>query len=703
MSRQVRVWAIRSIPVVLFLLGLIFVVIRPIGFKLVLIPGDLGDVRFNNYILEHFYRWLIGLDASFWDAPIFYPYPLTTAFSDNLLGSALLYAGLRWSGLDRETAYQGWYILGFCLNFAAAVFVLSRLKLSSLAAGAGAFYFTFGLPILAQENHPQLLYRFGIPLACFFLWRMVQKPNLYWLVALLGAVTMQFFLGIYEGFFLGLLLFFMVILMPVCLPGLSLRDRVWFWPGWFRAAWSATRRARIITILALPGLCAGLVWLFWPYFQVTKIYGFTRTWQEIASMLPRWQSYAIADGAKLWQQVSETFLGVPVRNEHQLFPGILAVVCLLLTLVAVWCWKNENSGWVLVHLGALICLVALTLSVDDFSLYQWIWQLPGINSIRSITRIILVLMWPLAVCITFGIDLLVRAKVRFAPALVALAVILVLFQVAESTQYNHLTFSKAGAQARIRSLRQQISADVPADPVVFVSTRPDEPTWAVEVDAMLLGQDLGWPVFNGYSGNIPANYENSETCVRLPQRILTYQKFSSQTSSERYMNLMQRSVPLGFQDCDPAWWSEMPSFTSFSGPLPDKTIRLLEIKVVSLSTTLKGLRARLELNNPSSISIPARSSTGNRVYLSCRWVNLGAGQTPPEFTPCKAVELDLLPDHPAISLVPLDVPTDPGVYILEVSAYQKGLAKFQDRGMAIARSVQTVRMDAVGQVSLVDP
>ena len=156
---------------VVCLFGLWMVVIVPLGPRLANIPGDLGDARLNNYLLEHFFRWISGLDKSFWNAEFFYPYPDTVAFSDNFLGSGIFYALFRWIGLDQETAYQGWYIWGFFLNYLAAAYVLSRLKFNPIGAAAGAFFFAFGLPVLAKESHAQLLYRFGVPLACLCLWQ----------------------------------------------------------------------------------------------------------------------------------------------------------------------------------------------------------------------------------------------------------------------------------------------------------------------------------------------------------------------------------------------------------------------------------------------------------------------------------------------------------------------------------------------------
>ena len=66
------------------------------GYDFSRVPGDLGDARFNNYVLEHFYQWISGTVQGYWNAAFFYPYSGTMAFSDTLLGSAPLYALFRW-------------------------------------------------------------------------------------------------------------------------------------------------------------------------------------------------------------------------------------------------------------------------------------------------------------------------------------------------------------------------------------------------------------------------------------------------------------------------------------------------------------------------------------------------------------------------------------------------------------------------------
>ena len=73
-TRRLR-GAIDQAPVwLLLILGMWLVVLRPLGPHMALVPGDLGDARFNNYILEHFFRWVTGATRDYWNAPFFFPF-----------------------------------------------------------------------------------------------------------------------------------------------------------------------------------------------------------------------------------------------------------------------------------------------------------------------------------------------------------------------------------------------------------------------------------------------------------------------------------------------------------------------------------------------------------------------------------------------------------------------------------------------------
>ena len=65
------------------------------------------DSRFNHFVLEHGYLWLIGERESFWDAQIFYPQPNSLAFGDTLLGLLPFYAVIRLIGVPVELNKPG--------------------------------------------------------------------------------------------------------------------------------------------------------------------------------------------------------------------------------------------------------------------------------------------------------------------------------------------------------------------------------------------------------------------------------------------------------------------------------------------------------------------------------------------------------------------------------------------------------------------
>ena len=556
-SRRLRMHIDHAPVWIFFFLGLGLVILQPLGPHLSLVPGDLGDARFNNYVLEHFFRWITGLTRDYWNAPFFFPFQQTIAFSDNLLGSAPFYALLRWAGLDRTSAFQGWYLIGYILNFVAASFVLWRLQLKSLAVGSGAFFFTFGLPLLAQENHAQLLYRFCIPLACFSLWRFYQAPRLWTLFCLSAWLVWQFYLTFYIGIFLLLLLAVLVILLPLWFPAQTFWQRLAVWPRHLIESWSQARATeRILAVIAVSFLGVCIVALVLPYERASRLYGFSRDWAEISTMLPNWRSYLLADNSQLWSSMSSHFSGLPLRHEHQLFPGLAVLGLVLVGIAGRFQTENRRLAWL--HFGAALVLVAFTLQIYGSSLYQFIWRIPGLNSIRAVTRIILVVMWPLSLFIAWAMDGFIQRYNRQHLWMQATAILISGLLVAESVFYTHATYVKADAQARLDDLRQLIPATVPANPILFVAENQPEPSWGRAIDAMLLAQDLGWPTLNGYSGNAPPGYNSLERCNQLPVRIKNYMDFAGISDPSYYLGIMKRIVPLGFRDCDPTWWQKMP-------------------------------------------------------------------------------------------------------------------------------------------------
>jgi len=541
---QVIIW-------VVMILGLYLVVIRSFGPGLSWMPGDIEDTRFNNFVLEHFSRWVMGQEKSFWSPSIFYAYPFTLAFSDAFLGSAPFYFIFRCFGLGREAAFQAWYAFGFMLNYISVVFVLSRFKLQPLAISAGAFFFTFGLPMLAQNAHVQLVYRIGIPLACYFLWKFSQRPQLGALTLFGFWFVLQLYFSIYIGFFLFLLFIPFFFLFPLTGPDRKIIQYFAFWPQKLKEAWlNATARQRFVNIIGFVGLLAALLILIYPYLWVSSHYGFSRAGWEKDPMIPRIQSYFLADRAQLWQPISRLFSNPPMAHEHQLFVGI--AVSLLILIGILWKQPLENRSFAFYNLWAVGFLVVFTLYYNNLSIYKLVYNLPGFTSIRAVTRVILVIMWPLAIFIATVIDRLISSSSKKFPYGTIIACSCVLLMVMESTLFNQAMFPIAAALNRLNVLRAQLPRDINQESILFVATDGHGPWWLTEIDSMLLGQELGISVLNGYSSNFPPGYGPAVSCNQMNKRISQYLKFSNQSAKENYLKISRRVIPIGFSDCDTA-------------------------------------------------------------------------------------------------------------------------------------------------------
>jgi hypothetical protein len=230
--------------------------------------------------------------------------------------------------------------------------------------------------------------------------------------------------------------------------------------------------------------------------------------------------------------------------------NFLGIAVMFLVLIGIlWKMPNKNRRFAFYNLWAFGFLVVLTLNYNDLSIYKLIYGLPGFTSIRAIARIILVMMWPLAVFLAIVIDQLISGS--SATALSKITTYLCIFlMIMESVLFTQPAYSKNNALGRISDLRSQLPQNINKESILFVAANRDEPWWSTEIDAMLLGQELGLSVLNGYSGNFPPGYGPAFSCNQLKKRISSYLRFSNQTLTKNdYLDISRRVVPIGFSDC----------------------------------------------------------------------------------------------------------------------------------------------------------
>ena len=491
------------LPLLMFLIG------SCIFFRADRVPGDLRDSRFNMYVLEHGYRWVTHLDDSFWSASFFYPVRNVITYSDNHLGSLPFYSVFRILGASRETAFQLWVVTIFALNYFVSYYVLRKQNIEQIGATFGAYLFTFPAIIADQMPHIQLAPRFMVPVAFWMASLFLESGSIRSLILLLTACAYQIYLGIYNGYFLILSLAPFVVV-------LFLYRKQWIAVGSFVANHGVRQLLlRIIRYcLACVGFVLVLLPLILPYYTTQSELG-GREWDEVVPMLPRWQSYLYAPPESfLWGKLFRFGDSLPMAWEHRLFLGLIPCAGLVIFLY-LWFKKklkrlDREQG--VAMLGVIIGIIVLTLYCQRVSLYYYVWEhLPGAGSIRAVSRIILVLIYPVAFVCGVSIAYLEetkaitgRSRVTGSLAITSLA-LLVIDQAARvpsvSTQQCKTRLTEL--EERIRVARRQSNQSV-----LWVCDRDCEPEIR-QLDAMLAAQDLGLKTINGYSGWFPNDYPDA--------------------------------------------------------------------------------------------------------------------------------------------------------------------------------------------------
>lgn len=614
------------LPSLVFLFAFLGIpVVQLAGLKMM--PGGLADARLNNYFLENIYQFLAGNSDSLWDLGFFWPFPYVLGFSDNLFGASPIYILSRLLTGQSDTAFQIWFFFGYVVNYWVAYYALRRLGISELSSCVGATIFAFALPVTAHAGHAQLHYRFGVPLSLLFLVQFLEQRRWKWLMMSAAWLVWQFYCGVYIGFFALLLL-----AATTAVFFFRQRSRIRAFAAEFitesKMDWGKLRqRQKIAMAFAGAALFGLIVLLFYPYLQVTHLYAAKRTWGEISAMLPRPQSYFLADASWLWGHPdARLFQSIPMRWEHQMFPG---AVTLLLTMAAIIYGmqaSTRNGQIYALMAGALGLLMILTLNVSGLSFWYFLHWLPLASAMRALTRIDLILLLPAAYLSAYFLDIL-RAKGAWGTRLIV-AVILPALVIELSATSMSVSQKSEWRQRREETMRS-IPNDKPADAVLFFATHDGSDYsayFAKELDAMWASLLRGHKTLNGYSGIFPPGEGYTQAygndCAVLPARVQSYLNFSGKLSEQRsYQDLIKRVLPIGFGGCDPAWQFAPPTINATERQYTAEEVSKLHLSDGGLRQAGNQYIVDFRVHNSGSVPIAARSAVNKPMRISWRLLN----------------------------------------------------------------------------------
>jgi len=460
---------------------------RPIWQKLgrAVVPDD-GDPWFNLYILEWGYRSLRRGFAGLWSPPFFHPTRGVLAFSDHLLGPAVLSAPLRALTGSEVAPYTLLVVSSFVLGGFITFWVFRRRGLSAPAAFAAGLVYAAAPFRWDQLSHLAILWAQWLPLLVWAWDELLAAPTLRSAAVFVAAYALQV-----SG---GTSLAYMAHL-----PLLVLLALHWAEHGRELSA-RASLRVLVPALLAAAALAAAF---FVPYWRVSRELGLERSPEETrtfgATLTSLWQPSTrnLYFSAEEWKGA--------FRDENALFAGFAATILVCVALFAIVRRYQAGPGerpaplsrWDRAMLGTaaaslLLCFPAVYLTLARV--------VPGLSGMRVPTRFFAIALLPIAWLAGRGLDHLAPAGATAARRGAAGALLaLFLF---DSTP-RRLTWVDVPAPESFPRAYHWLAGQRDVTAIVelpFAGAAPGE------IDRMLYQTLHGKRLANGYSGYLAPSF-----------------------------------------------------------------------------------------------------------------------------------------------------------------------------------------------------
>jgi len=456
-----------------------------------------GDPRLVNYILEHGYLWLTRQPPhlSFWNPPVFFPYPNVSAFTDVLIGSGFLYWPWRLLGLDPETSLVLWQLAVFSANFGVSYVLLrSCFSFSRGSSSLGAYLFTFASIRMCNIGHLQLFPQFWIALGALATLKIFDptsrtRQQRLFIAVLAAALVLQAYTAFYTFYFFSLLLL-VSVLIALCVTAT-------------RAPLVASVRRHAATLAFVIVIAAlALLPLTLHYLEAASVLG---DYQLNLEMIPHPCSFFLMGPRNIVYGALQHG-GAPfaeLNNPNQ--SNGLGLVTMAVTLAGLVLLRRRLSVMLLVLATAVLLVIAMRFG--DFTLWQlmrsWV---PAAGALRAVGRISMLLLLPASIGLSAAFE---RLGTRwFGIPAVLLALVCAAEQV-HRVAWIELEHERAEAQA--------VSERVPAECSAFylVCVGPAD-CRHVNDDALWAQLGSATPTINGRYGHSPPRFRLQHAIASTP-------------------------------------------------------------------------------------------------------------------------------------------------------------------------------------------
>lgn len=329
----------------------------------------------------HLYIWTLAWDAYaflhqpvlIFDANIYYPYPNTLAYSENLIGSALFAAPIIWLTGDVVLAMNLVALLTCVLCGSGAYFMARRWGLGPAASFICGIVFAFAPPRFFRMGQLHMTAVQWMPFCLGFLHGYLERGRRRDLLPALACFSLQ---ALSSGHGAAFLAVSIVLLLAWRLAfGQAFAVRQWLSDCGATGAY----------------LIAPSIWVLLPYRAAQAEAGLRREYP--AEAMPGLDSF-LASPSRVHVALHDALLGRHVNEQALafLFPGVL-VLALAAMAIVLWRPSRESLRAGITPFVAVLAVVStLMFATWPFDLWRLLYWLPVFNFIRVPSRFILVVL-----------------------------------------------------------------------------------------------------------------------------------------------------------------------------------------------------------------------------------------------------------------------------------------------------------------------
>jgi len=332
----------------LFIILSIFIT-YPLIFNIGSVTSGVGDELVLSYIQNYVIYGIIHHPLTLFNAPNYFPYLNTLAYSDSLITSSLLLALPAWFFHQPIAIYNLTLLFSLSSLGWSTFFLIKYLTRDWLVSLLGGTLIIFSPVILDKYVHLQVLFIFLVPLSFYFLIKFIDsKKEMYFYVFLLCFIlqTLNSFLPGYFIVFGSIL----IVLIAYFKKELFISDLV-------------TKKFILSGIFAVLILLPFII----PYYQVSREFGYTRDIRDTIHFAVQpedlWYTSQFSNLSPFLSQFWRTSTYPSSISFKNGFPGIAIFFLTVLTIYHLI--KRKKLDYQLLSVSS-IGLLGLILSLGPF-------------------------------------------------------------------------------------------------------------------------------------------------------------------------------------------------------------------------------------------------------------------------------------------------------------------------------------------------